>query len=75
MNPIRLDLLEKAIRQLAHRPKLTHRLIAEELRKLFAQYPEKAEAAIGHMYGVAFRKAEIAYEARGCRGRQDWTLE
>lgn len=54
-------------------PRITHRSIEQELRKLYSHDPTKAEQSVGNMYGYAFRKAEKAYAARGHRGRQDWS--
>lgn len=67
---MRLDLLQQLS---APRISLTHADICRELRKMFSREPERAEVAIGLMYGHAFKKAEEAYAARGSRGRQRWT--
>jgi len=68
---MRLDLLQQLLSD-HFAPRVTHRDIERELRSLLRTDPEKAERAVGALYGHAFRRAEEAYAARGSRGRQEW---
>jgi hypothetical protein len=65
---VRLDLLLDVIA-----PRITHRDVERELRKMMRTDPMRAERAVGQMYGHAFRKAEESYAERGSLGRQDWS--
>jgi hypothetical protein len=65
---VRLDLIHEALL-----PRIGHKEIEREIRKIMRNDPIKAEQAVGSMYGYSFRKAEEAYAKRGSRGRQDWS--
>jgi hypothetical protein len=72
---VRPQLLQQMFKQLFAPRGFTigHAEIEVEIRKALCHDPIKAERAVGHMYGYAFRKAEEAYARRGFKGKQDWT--
>jgi len=62
---MRLDLLLKVMRDaLDPTPQITLADVERGLRNVLRNDPEKAERAIGHMYGHAFRKKEEIYDGR-----------
>ena len=69
---MRFDLLQQFLAQILA-PRITHRDIEREIRKVLARDPMKAERAVGAMYGYAFRKAEEAYAKRDSCGKHDWS--